>query len=97
MLTMLLLLSLANKTCQVGFPPNDYIYLLKSTTIMNLQNCAKLKLRNMAIIYELTFADDCVNSGFSRKTDAQRKQNFAFCSAKLHNSFSNGNPTVRGI
>ena len=29
---------------------------------------------------------------FSRKTDAQRKKNFAFRSAKIAKSFANGNP-----
>ena len=29
---------------------------------------------------------------FSRKTDMQRKKNFAFVPKKLHKSFANGNP-----
>jgi hypothetical protein len=45
----------------------------------------------MAILREMNFAQIVI---FSRKTDAQRKKNFAFCSAKIAQKFANGNPTI---
>ena len=40
----------------------------------------------------MTFANDCANCCFSRKTDAERKKNFAFRSAKIAQKFTNENP-----
>ena len=59
-----------------------------------VRNCGIAQIsqkRSRAILQKITFANDV----FSRKTDAQRKKNFAFRSAKIAQKFCEWKPYFR--
>ena len=63
--------------------------------IAELRNCAKLELRKSGIgkfCAKWLLRMIAQIAVFSRKTDAQRKKNFAFCSAKIAQKFCEWKP-----
>ena len=65
---------------------------LRKTLVAELRKTWVSEKRNRAILREMTFANDFANCCFSRKTDAQRKKNFAFRSAKIAQKFCEWKP-----
>ena len=77
--------------------PSPTVWVLRNCGIAENSSCGiaqnlSFAKAERAILREMTFANDCANCCFSRKTDAQRKKNFAFRSAKIAQKFCEWKP-----